>query len=227
MPGWAWVIIVLLVVIAVAAVVVAVAAVRGDGSDTAAPAPAPVTSAPATNSPSATPSSPASSSPADPPADGCLGGATNLNQAVLAAQKAAPLTQSGAAAFTATLVRWSSDTPAPRFQKRTAEQILTSDATSAAGKHLSSTIKDLKGSTLTIDFSTGKYYVEVFTGTSAVVSYLTVGHVTLDGAAAGDVNLAATIHLKAINGVWRWQDDRNERSIADLQRIGIAYSGGC
>jgi len=226
LPRWAWEVIVLLVVIAVAAVAVAVVAVQGkDASSNAAP---PVSTTPPATSPAAsTPApTPSTSMPAEA-ADGCLGGATELNQAVLAAQQKARLDPVGAASFTATLVRWAMDAPAPPFQAQTAKQILTADASSKARHFLSGTIKDLKGSTSTIDINGGRYYVEAFDGTSAIVSYLVIGHSTLNGAVLSDVELGGSVHLKSINGLWRFQDMTGDRSLEDLHRIGTPYSGGC
>jgi hypothetical protein len=230
LPGWAIAVIALLTVIAVAAVVIAVIAVARD--DTPASGPTPASSAPAVTASGSPSSGPAGSSPSSAVstgpalADGCLGGPTELDQAVMTAQKQSALTRTGAATFVASLARWAFAGPPPPFQKDTAKQILAPDATAAA-KHWLSSSRDLKGSTGTLDFTDGKYYVEAFAPTSAVVSYVGTGHVADNGVAQPDVRLAATVHLRSVNGVWRLADKTNERAVDDVQRIGTAYTGGC
>lgn len=223
LPTWAWVLIVLLVSVTAAAVAVAVFAARG-GAVLANPSPDPAPAA--TAAPATTASGTASTSPSDLPADGCVGGVSDLDRAVLTAQRQAPLTGAGAAAFTATLMRWAYSAPAAPFQKVTARQVLTADASRAARKSLSSTT-DPEGSTLTVDFANGRYYVEAFDGTSAIVSWAATGHVTTSATPQGDALIGGSVHLKSINGVWRYEDQTLERQLDDLQRIGTPYSGGC
>lgn len=158
-------------------------------------------------------------------ADGCLGGPTGLDQAVLTAQRQAPLTETGAAAFAATVLRWATATPAPPSQDVTAEQILAEDATTAA-RNLSGT-KDPQGYTGSVSFSDGEYYVEVFDGTSAIVSVIGRVTGTRNGAPLGEAFVYPAIRLTAQNGSWRFQDISEERTLANLQRIGTPYAGGC
>jgi len=220
LPRWAWVLIALLAVIALVAVAVAVFDRRGR---TVVLPSAPATS-PAAPSPSS--SSPTSSAPQVSLAEGCLGGVLQLDQAVLAAQQQAPLTPGGSASFTATVARWAFAGPPPADQVTTAKQVLAPDATDAARHSLSSS-SDLQGSGGALDFTGGKYYVESFDGGSASVSYLASSNPTLNGVPQGQVTLAGTAHLVAVNGAWRYRDLTTGRSIADLQRIGVPYSGGC
>jgi hypothetical protein len=213
-------------VIAIAAVTVAVL-VSGRGSSTDAdPSPVPT--------PYTGPISPAFV------ADGCLGGAgpeagalgnPDLSKIVLAAQKAAPLTEKGAAEFTAALLRWSTESPRPPGKAAAAAQILAPDATDAARKHLALPVT--KGTTSRADFNDGRYLVDSFdpgsagAGARAVVSWLAVGHSTQDGTAMDDVTFGGTAHLVAVGGAWRLQDESAGRSVEEMQRVGIPYAGGC
>lgn len=225
LPRWVLALIALLSLIALVAVVVAVIAIRGPEPATGGQvAPTPVIPASAAGTPTASPS--ATGAPEATIADGCLGGPSELDRAVITAQKQTPLNEVGAATFTASLMRWVFTGPPPPFQKRTATQILTPDASSAARRSLSSS-KDLEGSSGTLDFRDGKYYVESFDGNRAIVSYLGTGHLADNGTPQPDVLLAGSVHLQAVNGVWRYRSLSSERSIEDLQRIGVPYSGGC
>jgi len=216
LPRWAWVLVALLAAVALVAVAVAVFAVRGRTVVHPAVPPSPA----ASTSPSS------SASPAATLADGCLGGVAELDRAVLTAQRQAPLTPAGAASFTATVIRWAFAGPPPPYQQVTAKQVLTDNASSAARRSLSST-KDLAGSTGGVDFTDGKYYVESFDGDSAIVSYVGGANPTLNGVPQGAVLLSGAVHLEAVNGTWHYRDLTSERSIEDLQRIGVPYSGGC
>lgn len=223
-PRWAVALMVLLALVAVVAVAVAVFAPRGQES-LGAPAPEPI-APPATRVPFEDAEVPTPTATTPAPADGCLGGQGELDQAVLAAQQDAPLTETGAAAFAATVIRWAFNGPPPPYQQVTAEQVLTGDATSAAKSSLSSS-KDLEGSSGSFDFSQGRYYVEAYDGRSAIVSYLAGSDVSQNGVLQGSVIVSGAVHLEAINGVWRYSDLSDERSLDDLQRIGIPYVGGC
>ena len=218
LPRWAWVLVALLAAVALVAVAVAVFAVRGRTVAHPASPPSPAASA--------SPSSSASQAATATLADGCLGGVAELDRAVLAAQRQAPLTPAGAASFTATVIRWAFAGPPPPYQQVTARQVLTDNASPAARRSLSST-KDLAGSTGGVDFTDGKYYVESFDGDSAIVSYVGGANPTLNGVPQGAVLLGGAAHLEAVNGTWHYKDLTSERSIEDLQRIGIPYSGGC
>lgn len=231
LPRWAWALIALLVVVTVISVTVAVFASSGrevivlpppnTGTPTA-PATAPI-------SPPASPSATAGSS-SPPVADGCLGGATNLDQAVLAAQQQADLTPAGAAGFTATLVRWALSGPPSPYQRVTADKILTRDATSAARNALSSTKTTSPGadnSTASIVFTDGRYYIEAADTSTAIISWVATARGTLSGSPLAPATIAGTIHLKSINGVWRLQDLTYDRSIEDISNIGTPYAGGC
>ncbi|MFS0701775.1 hypothetical protein AB6N24_17510 [Cellulomonas sp. 179-A 4D5 NHS] len=211
LPRWAKGALIAVAALAAVTLLVAVFAPRGRIATTATPT--------TTATSAATPSS----APGQTLVDGCLGGRDDLDQAVLTAQREAPLTEAGAAAFTATLMRWAGASPAPARQAETAKEVLAADATAAA--RLSGDI-DAQGSTLSVEFPEGRYYLESITDTEAVVSWLAEGHVT-DGAEAGDVWLGGSTHLSVVDGRWHYRDQTAMRSVDDMQQIGVPYAGGC
>ena len=142
------------------------------------------------------------------------------------AQRRAALSRVGAASFTASLMRWSFAGPPPPLQARTAVHIFTPNPTATARKFLSSS-RDLKGSSGTMDFTDGRYYIESFDASSAVVSFLATGHLADHGTPQRNVLLGGTVHLQALNGQWHFADLTVGRSIQDLQRMGTPYWGGC
>lgn len=219
MPRWAWPLIALLALIAVVAIAVAAVSVRGGQVQRVAPPPPAPSPAPATSTAQAT----SSSTPTR--ADGCLGGPTELDQAVVTAQAQAPLTQEGAASFAATAIRWAMVVPAPPFQAQTSQRILAKDATAAA-RNLSGT-KPADDTTLTPSTAEARYYVESYDTTKAIVSVTAQITGTRAGAPQGQADVAGSLTLVAINGTWHLQDITESRSVADLQRIGTVYAGGC
>lgn len=222
-PRWAWVLIIVLAIVAVLAISVAVFAARGR-EVLLPPAPTPTGQSTPTSQTSSASSSP---SQTVEDAEGCLGGATELDRAVLTAQKKAPLSPAGAAAFTATLVRWASTSPAPPYQEDTSRQILDRAASSRARGFFSSGRHLPAGAVATVNFENGKYYVESFDGTNTIVSYVATGEAWKDGSAEGSGYLSGALHLMAVNGSWRLHDVSAERTLDDLLQVGTSYSGGC
>jgi hypothetical protein len=212
LPRWAWVVIVLLAVIALVATSVAVFAPRGRAV-TSSPRPVAVaTSAPAAGTILA---------------NGCLGGFTDPDQALLIAQKQAPLTPNGAAAFTATLVRWTSTTPVTPLAPAIARQVLTKDATTAAQKVQSNAQDSRAGLVSSVNFATGLYYVEASDAHTATVSYLVEGKASLNGVSQGTASVFGTVHLVAVGGTWHLRDVTLERPLENLRQVGLPYMGGC
>jgi hypothetical protein len=208
LPRWAWALIAALAVIALVSAAVIVFAPRGRT----------ITSHPAT-APTASPAPPAATTLAD----GCLGGTADLDRALLTAQEQAPLTAPGAAAFTATLVRWGDAVPWPADRVATAQQIDAADATAAANPFR-------PGGTATVrstSFTDGRFYVESLTGTTAVVSYLGTAAVSKNGIQQADLSIGGSAHLVAVSGKWHLRDITAERTLDELQRIGTPYAGGC
>lgn len=225
-PRWAWTVMVLLALVAVLAVAVAVFAPRGQESLTApAPGGAAPPAAPVAPTQTASPSPTSSATQAPEQASGCLGGRAELDAAVLAAQEQAPLTAEGAAAFSATVFRWALGAPAAPFQAQTAEQVFSPDATDAA-RAISGT-RDAEGTTFSMSFEDGRYYVESYDSRSAIVSVLGTGTGTEEGVPLGEAQLWGALHLESINGSWRVRDITETRTAEDLERIGTPFVGGC
>jgi hypothetical protein len=173
----------------------------------------------------AQPSSTPSPSTAQVTADGCLGGAVELNRAIISAQEQAPLTEEGAAAFTATLLRWTSAGPAPAYKAETATQILAADAEPVARDQVA--IETPENQTSTADFATGRFYIESYTPTRAVVSFVGRLQGTQDGSALTPATISGAVTLTAQNGTWHFQDLTFERNVSDLLAVSSPYTGGC
>lgn len=221
LPRWAWALIVLLVVVTALAVAVATFAVRGRA----------VLDPPAASLPSPTRSEGAGTktSPNQPAtARGCLGGSSDLDAAVIAAQEQAALTPEGAAEFTAALTRWAGALPPSRTQKSIATKLLAADATKLAGQALSSADRTWPaGRTARLDFAEGRYYVEDFNGGEAAVTYYAGLLGTSNGQRLPAAEVAGTLHLQAVAGHWRLFDITFTRTIADAKTLGSPYVGGC
>lgn len=222
-PGWAWALMALLLIVAIVAATVAVLVFRGPQTQRVQPAPASESPQPAP-----APASPAPDQDSAAPsarADGCLGGPTELDQAVITAQQEAPLTEEGAASFAATAIRWAMVVPAPPAQAQTADKVLVRNATASA-RNLSGT-KDAGDATLKPSTVDARYYVESYEPTRAIVSVTTQITGTSGGVQQGQADVSGSLTLVAVNGQWRLQDITDGRSVEDLQRVGTVYAGGC
>ena len=229
-PWWAWAVVVLLALGAVVTLTAAVLVARARaGSPVPGPGALPGAAGPedpgAPAAPAPGPAEPAAVPAAARAVDGCLGGPSDLDEAVLTAQREAPLTEAGAASFAGTLLRWATATPAPPGQARTAEQVLTPDATPAA-RNLSG-LHDPRRSTLTTSLADGRWYVEEFRPGGAVVSVLARATGTREGEPQGDAWIAGSLVLSSDGGVWRLRDVTGSRSVPDLLDVGLPYPGGC
>ena len=222
LPRWVWAVIVLLVVVTALAVTVATFAVRG--RDVLNPPAATTLPAP-THSEGAGTTSPQQQ---DLVAVGCLGGAANLDAAVLDAQARAPRTPAGAAAFAATLVRWAGQLPPSRYQRTIAARLLTDDATKMAVEALGSAERTWPaGKTARFDFASGRYYVEEFRGNEAVITYWATVHGVENAQILPDASVSSTLHFRLSGNAWRLFDVTSTRSLAESSSIGTAYIGGC
>ena len=189
------------------------------GTNLPTPEPAPSAASPAAPlTPSAGPSAGAT-------ADGCLGGSVEVDRAVITAQERAGLDEAGAAAFVATLLRWGLRTPASVTKPETAERVVAAEATEPA-RSLGE-IREEPGATTAVDFAQGRFFVEGFDGTTAVVSVIARATGTKDGQAYAPALLYPTVTIVAQDGVWRVQDYGGTRSLEDLQGISVPYTGGC
>ena len=222
-PRWAWALMAILLIVAIIAATVAVLIFRG--GQTQRVQPPPVTASPEPASPPASPAPDEQSAPPSARADGCLGGPTELDQAVITAQEQAPLTEDGAAAFAATAIRWAMIVPAPRYQSQTADRVLVRNATASA-RNLSGT-KDAGDTTLKPSTVDARYYVESYEPTRAIVSVTTQITGTRGAIEQGQADVSGSLTLVAVNGQWRLQDITDGRSVEDLQRVGTVYAGGC
>lgn len=229
---------------AVAVIAVAVAIFAGRGTTTALKPPAPVPPQarvipPTTATPPVPTSAPATSAPvvATNVANGCLGGIADLDQAVVAAQKSAPITPVGAAEFAATLERWATTAPAPLKQAELASSMLTTTASGAARASLSNTVAtEQSGYTVGLSFAAGRYKISAYGGDTATVQWVGTGSATHNGVSEGSGQLGGTLHLDGRSGVWKLADfsgragltDADQQSfIAELMQSGTAYAGGC
>lgn len=187
-----------------------------------------LTPEPAPTAPTAQPEAPVSPAPggaAPASVDGCLGGPVDVDRAVVSAQERAALDEAGAAGFAATVLRWALSTPASASKPETAERVLAPGATEAA-RSLGE-VREQEGTTTAVDFTQGRYYLEAFDGTTAVVSVVARGTGTYEGAPYDPAVLYPTITLVAEDGVWRVQDYGGDRSLDELQGLSAPYTGGC
>lgn len=220
LPRWVWALIVVLAVVTALAVTVATFAVRG--RDVLDPPAATTLPTPTLSEGAGT----TSTAPSGSAAVGCLGGASDLDAAVIDAQEQAPRTPEGAAAFTATLVRWAyAGPPSPR-QAELASRILASGASQAARDSLSSSKTVTDGSTFQVSFSSGRYYVESFTPSLAIISWSAIGYLTSTGESS-TVDIGGTMHLRFDSGRWRYFDRTGDRPLEDMASVGVRYTGGC
>jgi hypothetical protein len=213
--------IVALVAITLVAIAVAVSATRGREVINGQASVTTIAAAPSsTSSPTTT-----TTIDANTLAQGCLGGSADLDQSVLAAQDQAPLTREGAAAFAATVIRWAMTAPPPAFQAFTAQRVLTPGANESARRLLTSGI-DLQGTKTTVSFNKGRYLVESYQPTEAVVSYLAEA-TAQQGTGQGKADISGSVHLVAVNGQWRFDALTGERPLEEIQRLGTPYKWGC
>ncbi|PPK98184.1 hypothetical protein CLV92_102337 [Kineococcus xinjiangensis] len=225
-PRWAFALVALLAVAALGAVL-AVAAVHRARVAAALPAAGPVRALAGPDAvPAAAAGLPAVGLPdaAAVPA-GCLGGEVDLDTAVLTAQREAPPTPAGAAAFAATVLRWATATPAPPQQAATAGAVLTPDATAAA-RNLSG-VHEPGSATLTTSVAEGRWYLEAFTPEEAVVSVVGRARGTRDGEPAGEAWVAGSLVLRQLEGTWRLHDITGARPVEEIMDIGRPFPGGC
>lgn len=159
-------------------------------------------------------------------ANGCLGGAADLDDAVLAAQQEAPLTEVGAAEFAATYLRWAGVLPPTADHQATAQQLWSADATTEVTSIFDDSA-EFEGWLSRPNMLEGRYYVEEFSAERAVVSVLFSLTGTRDGQPLDAAEAVGALTLVATDGQWRVQDFGGSRSINDLKSLGTPYAGGC
>lgn len=162
-------------------------------------------------------------------AQGCLGG-VNPSKAVLAAQKEAPLTAKGAAAFAATVMRWHGQYPADPAYADKAQQIMTKDA----GSDLL-TANAEEGGPEDSGWGTtdgARYRVAEISDTTATVEITMPVFVTSKEYPEGvEVYTGARWRLVAVDGQWRVKDmdgiAPNSKDREEIEAHGLTFKGVC
>jgi len=166
---------------------------------------------------------------------GCLGGKERDAAMVLAAQKAAPHTSSGAVEFAAALVRWTFRSPvaAPVEADEVSRFAIASDA-SGAFKNLAAQIEGTPnpsggmvpdGKPWYLSTVPGVWNLESYAGNTATV---TIGSAyVVDGALSPTLRASSTFTLKWENGGWHLLSGEYRRTTQELFSIGTPFTGGC
>lgn len=173
--------------------------------------------------------------PADAAPTGCLGGHDRDAAMLLAAQKAAPHTTTGAIEVAAAMVRWSFRYPSPSIAED--EQI----SAAIISKSASPEFRDLAGASqknpnlsggavadrtpFYLSTSPGVWYLESHSKNSATVS-IAAGYV-VDGALSPQLRSSTTFTLLWQDGAWRIKSGSITRTTEDLFQIGTPFTGGC
>lgn len=162
-------------------------------------------------------------------AAGCLGG-VNPSEAVLAAQKDAPLTPQGAAAFAATVMRWRSQFPSDPDYAAKARKVMTE----TAGSDLL-TIDPEPGGPEDSGWGTtegARYRVSEVTKDSATVEIVMPFFGTSKEYPDGvEVETAARWRLVAVDDHWRVADmdpiDKNQGARDEVATSGLTFTRVC
>jgi len=220
---WPWIV---GAAILIGALIIAGAVYFGSQRDTATPSPEPTTPiASSTPSPSTT--------PVDAEPTGCLGGETRDAAMVLAAQKAASHTSSGAVEYAAAFVRWIHQYPYPS----------SDDADSVAASTLVTDVptKDLREFFANNPNVSGglvpdatEYYLSTIPGVwhiesasnDEVVATIGTGLV-IQGAMSPTLKGSITVTVRWENGEWKFAKSEGTRTTEDLFSIGEPFTSGC
>lgn len=218
-PRWPW-IVGILAVLVVAAVVVGVSIALSH--------PRPTPTATRTESPTRT-------TPPDTAPTGCLGGSNRDNAMLLAAQKAAPHTTTGAVEVAAALVRWTFRHPTPTVDdaNEIAPDIIASNAApdfkdlgSAVAKNQNPSggaVAD--GTDFYVSTAPGVYYIDNDASDKVTVS-IGAGYV-IGGAVNPQLRTSSTFALEWQRGAWRVQSGSLAHTTEELFKIGTSFTGGC
>lgn len=183
-----------------------------------------------TNSPTTT-----SSPSADAAPTGCLGGRGRDAAMLLAAQKAAPHTTSGAVELATAMVRWSFRYPGTSIEDaQTISDAIISSTASASFKDLAGTAAQNPntsggavpdGTPFYLSTANGVWHVESSSADAVAVS---IGAVyVVNGAVSPQLRSSTTFSLVWERGAWRVKSGSIDRTTEDLFRIGEAFTGGC
>ena len=174
-------------------------------------------------------------------ANACLGGWTDMDQAVLTAHAQAPITQAGAAEFAATLARWNWRTAMGEGMYKAApigSKLLAPNANAQAKKNLNSPndfSAPYAGWRIAADAAGMKYHVAVKSADPLIVAVSAYISVTFSkpGVSPEFDQGRSTSDLIAIDGKWfvlNEYDTTNpalHMSKAVLEYQGTTFAGGC
>lgn len=178
----------------------------------------------------------------DSPARACLGGWADMNKAIIEAQKAAPITQAGAAEFAATYRRFVHE-----YRGMVSDlapignQLLASNANDRAKRLLAdpeSTIDMDLGYSVTTDIAGQSYTTEVLSDSPPVVRVQSSMSINFSAPGRTTKNqvLSGTVDLVAVDGHWRILNsysgtgedgDLDTPSVAHISSNGTAFEGVC
>jgi hypothetical protein len=216
-----WLIIAIAVVI-VAAIIIAVVIATGRGGAAPTGSPKPTTTASASQNPDAQPT-------------GCLGGRNRDAAMLLAAQKAAPHTQTGAIELATSMVRWSFRYPGTSVaDAQTISDAIISPEASASFRDLAGTAAQNPntsggavpdGTPFYLTTTNGVWHVESSTANAVAVS---VGAIyVINGAVSPQLKSSTTFSLIWEHGAWRIKSGSIDRTTEELFSIGNSFTGGC
>jgi hypothetical protein len=185
----------------------------------------------ASNTPTPTRTQP----PAEAAPSGCLGGPDRDAAMLLAAQKAAPHTTTGAIEVAAAMVRWSFRYPSPSTaEDNQISAAIISDSATAAFRDLAGASQknpNLSGGAVAdgtpfyLSTAPGVWYLESHSKDAATVS-IGAGYV-VDGALSPQLRSSTTFSLVWERGAWRIKSGSITRTTEDLFQIGTPFTGGC
>jgi hypothetical protein len=166
---------------------------------------------------------------------GCLGGPNRDATMLLAAQKAAPHTTTGAVEVAAALVRWTFRYPA--FSQSEANQV----SAAVISKSATPEFRDLAGGAKStpnnsggvvpngtpfyLSTAPGVWYLESSSKNAVTVS-IGAGYV-VDGALSPELRSSTTVEMVWEDGVWKAEGGSIKRTTEELFRIGLPFTGGC
>ena len=154
---------------------------------------------------------------------------------VLAAQKAAPHTQTGAVELAAAMVRWSFRYPGTSVAdaQKISDAIISPEATATFRDLAGTAAKNPNtsggavpdGTPFYLTTANGVWHVESSTTDAVTVS---VGAIyVINGAVSPQLKSSTTFSLVWENGGWRIKSGSIDRTTEELFSIGNAFTGGC
>jgi len=163
-------------------------------------------------------------------APGCQAGTPITNASLLQAQADAPLTDVGAAAFSADLYRWLGTNPTPEQADElsaTIDQILAADAEERVREMFAGAVDQARAGKVpdpwwvsTVD---EQYYIESSTDFETVVS-VSAARVFDNGSRQSGTQ---TFTLVPTDQGWQLRTVSQMRTTADLRALGTTFSEGC